>query len=100
MGKDYKQLIFQPVYSREPLKYPTLASSLSLEELKRHFSYCAENCGSVKTFETLWLGRLQHWIERLNLNKISHETVALNKFLRRHSIQIRNIQSQKISCIS
>jgi hypothetical protein len=36
----------------------------------------------VKTFETLWLGRLQHWVERLNLSTTSHETIALENFLR------------------
>jgi len=82
MGKDYWQLISQRAYPRESHKYPTLVSYFLGKEQKRHFSYCAENCRrNVKTFATLWLGRFQYWIERLNLSNISHETNVLDNFL-------------------
>jgi hypothetical protein len=78
MEKKYKQLISERPQRKEPLKYPNLASNFSRDELKRHFSFCAENCQKDrKIFETLWLGRLDYWKERFQLSTNSTEIVSI-----------------------
>jgi hypothetical protein len=76
-------LISERPQRKGPLKYPNLASNLSGDELKRHFSFCAEHCQKDrKLFETLWLGRLDYWKERLQLSTNSTEMVALENFMK------------------
>jgi hypothetical protein len=83
MEKKYKQLISERTQRRGPLKYPNLPSNLSEDDLKRHFSFCAENCQKDrKLFETLWLGRLDYWKEKLQLSTNSIEMVALEAFMK------------------
>jgi hypothetical protein len=83
MEKKYKQLISERTQKRGPLKYPNLVSNLSEDELKRHFSFCAEHYQKDrKLFETHWLGRLDYWKERPQLSTNSTEMVALETFMK------------------